>query len=83
MLNYFGAGTKYFDCLVEKNELRRGLYSPGTHIPVLIEKELKQLPDIYFVLAWNFKNEILKNNHHLLDRGIEFYFPVEPLETTK
>jgi SAM-dependent methyltransferase len=78
MLNYFGVDTKYIDCLVEKNELRRGLYSPGMHIPLVIEKELEELPDIYYVLAWNFKKEILANNQHLIDQGIEFYFPVDP-----
>ncbi|BDA40225.1 class I SAM-dependent methyltransferase [Candidatus Atelocyanobacterium thalassae] len=78
MLNYFGIGTQYLNYLIEKNELRRGLYSPGMHIPVLIEKELKELPDIYYVLAWNFKKEILANNQHLIDKGIEFYFPVNP-----
>ncbi|MDB6031408.1 MAG: methyltransferase [Verrucomicrobiales bacterium] len=81
MLNYFGVGPNYIDCLVEKNELRRGLYSPGMHIPVVIEKELKGLPDIYYVLAWNFKKEILANNKALLDKGIEFYFPVNPKDT--
>lgn len=80
LLNYFGVGTEYLDCLVEKNELRRGLYSPGMHIPVIIEKELEKLPDIYYVLAWNFKKEILANNRHLIDKGIEFYFPVNPKE---
>ncbi|MEO8370312.1 MAG: class I SAM-dependent methyltransferase [Candidatus Solibacter sp.] len=80
MLNYFGVGTQYIDCLVEKNELRRGLYSPGMHIPVVIEKELKELPGIYYVLAWNFKTEILKNNQQLLNQGVEFYFPVNPKE---
>lgn len=80
MLNYFGVGTQYIDVLVEKNELRRGLYSPGMHIPIVIEKELQKLPDIYYVLAWNFKKEILANNQHLLDKGIEFYFPVDPKE---
>lgn len=78
LLNYFGIGTQYLDCLVEKNELRRGLYSPGMHIPVAIEKELADVPDIYYVLAWNFKKEILSNNQHLIDRGVEFYFPVNP-----
>lgn len=78
LLNYFGIGTQYINCLVEKNELRRGLYSPGMHIPIVIEKELKELPDIYYVLAWNFKKEILANNQRLIDRGIEFYFPVNP-----
>jgi SAM-dependent methyltransferase len=78
LLNYFGIGTQYIDYLVEKNELRRGLYSPGMHIPVVIEKELSGPPDIYYVLAWNFKKEILENNQDLLQRGIEFYFPVSP-----
>ena len=78
LLNYFGIGTQYLDYLVEKNELRRGLYSPGMHIPLAIEKELAELPDIYYVLAWNFKKEILKNNQHLIDQGFEFYFPVNP-----
>ena len=78
LLNYFGVGTQYLDCLVEKNELRRSLFSPGMHIPVVIEKELQQLPDVYYVLAWNFKKEILSNNQHLVDRGVQFYFPVDP-----
>lgn len=76
LLNYFNIGTNLLDCLVEKNELRRGLYSPGMHIPVLIERELTTAPDIYYVLAWNFKQEILENNRPLIERGVEFYFPV-------
>jgi len=76
LLNYFSIGTQYLQCLVEKNELRRGLYSPGMHIPIVIEKELQEPPDVYYVLAWNFKKEILTNNQGLLDKGVEFYFPV-------
>ena len=80
LLNFFGIGTQYLECLVEKNELRRGLFSPGMHIPVRIEKELDAVPDIYYVLAWNFKQEILANNRPLIDRGVEFFFPVNPQE---
>ena len=78
MLNYFGIGPDVIECLVEKNELRRGLYSPGMHIPIVIESELKEQPDIYYVLAWNFKQEILANNRALIEKGVEFYFPVDP-----
>lgn len=78
MLNYFGIGPEIIECLVEKNELRRGLYSPGMHIPVAIESEIAQPPDIYYVLAWNFKREILANNRALIERGVAFYFPVDP-----
>jgi hypothetical protein len=28
------------------------------------------------VLAWNFRNEILAGNRVLVDKGVEFYFPV-------
>jgi SAM-dependent methyltransferase len=80
LLNYFGVGTNYLDCLVEKNELRQGLYSPGMHIPIVIEKELREPPDIYYVLAWNFKKEILANNQPLIAQEVEFYFPVNPKE---
>ena len=78
LLNYFEVGPELLDCLVEKNELRRDLYSPGRHIPIAIERELESLPDIYYVLAWNFKEEILVNNRHLMDQGVEFYFPIDP-----
>ena len=78
MLNYFGISTELIQCLVEKNELRRGLYSPGMHIPIKLENELTTHPDIYYVLAWNFKKEILTNNQELIEQGVEFYFPVNP-----
>lgn len=80
LLNYFGVGTDYVEVLVEKNELRRGLFSPGMHIPIVLEREVHDPPDIYYVLAWNFKKEILANNADLLKRGVEFYFPVNPVD---
>jgi SAM-dependent methyltransferase len=80
LLNYFGVGPETIECLVEKNELRRGLFSPGMHIPVVIERELTVSPDVYYVLAWNFKREILANYQPLIQAGIEFYFPVNPRE---
>ncbi len=80
LLNYFGVGRNVLDCLVEKNTLRNGLYSPGMHIPVVMEDENLIPPDIYYVLAWNFKKEILANNKELLSKGVEFYFPINPRE---
>jgi hypothetical protein len=76
LLNYCGIGRNYLDCLVEKNPLRRGLYSPGMHLPIVMEDEIARQPDVYYVLAWNFRKEILANNRALLERGVDFYFPV-------
>ena len=78
LLNYFRIGPEVLDYLVERNALRRGLYSPGMHIPIVLESELRYQPDLYYVLAWNFRDEILHRNRHLIERGVEFYFPVEP-----
>lgn len=78
LLNYFGIGTNYLDVLVEKNILRKGLYSPGMHIPIVIEDEFREIPDIYYMLAWNFKKEILEKYDDLIKKGLEFYFPVDP-----
>lgn len=80
-LNYCGIGRQYLDYLVEKNSMRKGLFSPGMHIPIVLEDELEAPPDLYLVLAWNFKKEILRNNQDLIDRGVEFYFPVNPEES--
>ena len=50
----------------------------GLHT-VVLESEVTAPPDIYYVLAWNFRSEILANNHELIDRGVDFQFPVEPV----
>lgn len=78
LLNYFQINTTLLDCLVEKNPLRKGMYSPGMHLPIVLEKELIAPPDVYYVLAWNFKKEILENNQSLIKQGVEFYFPIDP-----
>lgn len=75
-LNYFAIGPDVISCLVERNPLRKGLYSPGTHIPIALEDDLKQPPDVYYVLAWNFRDEILARHREDVARGVEFYFPV-------
>ena len=49
--------------ILEINELRKNKYTPGTHIPVILEKDNQNLPDIFYVLAWNFKKEILKKKN--------------------
>ena len=78
LLNYFGLGRDTIECLVEKNALRRGLYAPGTHIPIVLEDEVVEDPDLYYVLAWNFREEILANHRDAVARGVEFHFPIVP-----
>ena len=81
LLNTYGIGPDLIECLTERNPHRRGLVAPGSHIPVVIEEDLKSNPDVYYVLAWNFKKEILARNQALIEQGVEFYFPVNPKES--
>jgi SAM-dependent methyltransferase len=78
LLNYFGVGPDLIECLVERNALRRGLFAPGSHIPIRIEDENLPTPEVYYVLAWNFKREILQRYQSMIESGTEFYFPVDP-----
>lgn len=77
LLNFFEIDCNLISKLVEINPLRKGLFSPGSHLEVVMENELSNPPDVFYVLAWNFKEEILKNNYELIKAGTEFYFPVE------
>ena len=79
LLNYFGLNKNHISKLLEINSLRKGLFAPGSHIPIEMENEIKEQPDIYYVLAWNFKKEILKKNEHLLKKGVQFYFPINAI----
>jgi SAM-dependent methyltransferase len=78
LLNFYGIGPDLIECLTERNPHRRGLFAPGSHIPVRIEDEFHDRPDVYYVLAWNFKKEILARYADLIALGTEFYFPVHP-----
>ncbi|MES2965920.1 MAG: class I SAM-dependent methyltransferase [Bdellovibrionota bacterium] len=77
LLNYYGITPDLISSLVEINPMRRGLVAPGSHIPIVMEDEVAgNPPDVYYVLAWNFKREILERHADLVAKGVEFLFPV-------
>ncbi|GAG34464.1 unnamed protein product, partial [marine sediment metagenome] len=57
---------RYLSYLVDDNPGKIGTYSPGYHIPVYSPEKLKkEQPDIILILAWRFKDEILKKISNL------------------
>lgn len=77
LITYFGIGPQYLDFLVDKNVLKHGLYSPNTRIPIKpVEAIETEKPDILFVLAWNFFDEIRAQQQAFLDRGGKFVVPL-------
>ena len=68
-LNFFGI-SKEIDFIVEDNKLKQGKFLPGMKIPIVSKESLKQKPDYSLVLAWNFFDEIKKNNVNLAHKFI-------------
>ncbi len=55
VMNYCGIGPDYLDYTAEQaTSLKVGLFTPGTHVPVVDEKKLfEDQPDYALVLAWH------------------------------
>ena len=60
-LNYCEFDQNNLDLIIDNNPLKQNLYSPGTNIKIVdFETGIKSKPDAIFILAWNFKDEIIK-----------------------
>ena len=63
-LNYFNIKNE-IDFIVEDNPLKHGKFIPGVNIPIVSKEKIKNKNSAILVLAWNFFDEIEKNNTNL------------------
>ncbi|MAH74237.1 MAG: hypothetical protein CMI77_00040 [Candidatus Pelagibacter sp.] len=63
-LNFFGI-SKEIKCIVEDNKLKHNKFVPGVKIPIKNKSEIKNKDNTLIVLAWNFFQDIKKNNSNL------------------
>jgi len=68
-LNFFNI-TNSIDFVVEDNKLKQGKFIPGVKIPIKNKKAIKDSNNVMLVLAWNFYEEIKKNNNNLSNNFI-------------
>jgi SAM-dependent methyltransferase len=68
-LNFFNI-TKEIESIVEDNKLKHGKFLPGVNIPIISKKDLKIKDPMILVLAWNFFEEIQKNNYDISNKFI-------------
>jgi len=79
LLNYCNIDNSILDKTVEVNTLKVGLRTPGSDIPIVLESK-EDLPDYYFVLAWNFIDEIIKKNVDIIKKGVKFIVPLPEIK---
>ncbi len=77
-LNFFGISNE-IDFIVEDNKLKHGKFIPGVKIPIKSKSEIKNKDNLLVVLAWNFFNDIKKNNINLSNDFIN----IKDLEVSK
>ena len=63
-LNFFGI-SKEIDFIVEDNKLKHNLFIPGVKISIKNKSHVKNKDNVLLVLAWNFFDDIKKNNSEL------------------
>ena len=77
LMNYCKISSDLLDYITELNPLKIGKFSPGMHIPIVEEKRLLiDKPDYGLLLAWNFADEIIKNNQKFVENGGKFIIPI-------
>jgi len=77
LLNYCPSAAQPLRCLLDRNPLKHGCYTPGTHVPVTSADQWEDLAVTHMlILAWNFQEEIVRQMEPFARRGGRFIVPV-------
>ncbi len=77
LLNTLKMGTESLDYVVDRNTHKQGHLMPGVHVPVLDVTALVDQPvDYLLLLAWNFKDEIMRQQAAFAAAGGRFITPM-------
>ena len=80
LMHQFRLGPNMIEYIVDDNQWKQGLFTPGLHIPVLAPDSIYSLrPDFLVILAWNFSEIIIRNHSAYRDSGGKFVVPVPSL----
>lgn len=77
LLNASGVRAEHLEFIVDRNVHKHGNFMPGLRTPICEpERLVNEMPDYVLLLAWNFGEEIMRQQSEYLDRGGMFIVPV-------
>jgi SAM-dependent methyltransferase len=79
LLNYFDIGPDLVECVADLSPHKQGCLIPGVRIPIVSPDRLSEDPDYLLLLAWNFADEIMRQQSAYRARGGKFIIPVPEL----
>jgi SAM-dependent methyltransferase len=81
LLQYCNLTSKDLLAIAEVNEDKFGCYTPGTKIPIISEAEARRMrPDVFLVLPWHFRRNIVSREQAFLAGGGTLLFPLPQVE---
>jgi hypothetical protein len=81
LLQVMNDAASVIQCVGEVNPDKIGKFTPGTHIPILSQREvLSQNFDYLLVLPWHFRSTFLGHLKNHLEEGLKLIFPLPAVE---
>lgn len=77
LMNTWGISHNHLKCIGEVNSDKFGLYTIGSHIPIVSERDMFDMKPAYILcLPWHFSKGIISRNQEFLRQGGKFIFPL-------
>ncbi len=77
LLNHAGIDGELVDFVVDRNPHKQGLFMPGVHLPIRSpEALLAERPDYLLLLAWNYRDEVMRQQDEYRRGGGRFVVPL-------
>jgi methylation protein EvaC len=76
LLNYWKVGTEIIDYGIDASPERYDRFVPGMHIPIRSPENSLLGVDYALLLAWIFKNDIIKKENDFIKKGGKFIIPM-------
>lgn len=77
LLAYCEIGRETLEFVADKNEFKQGRFLGGNHLPIVAPTVvLERRPDYLLILAWNFAEEIMREQSEYARLGGRFVVPI-------